>query len=398
MKHFSDLIRISELSEKEAWLIVSDEASDPILASVTQNRIVSQAAILVAKDRLVMVVNEMEASNVTDLTVPSNMEVLVYEGNNSYSKHLKQVLSSVGDLKKVILNFSSEPESDFLTHGLYLKTSAIVKEVIPDISFASAESAIKRFFEVKSDVECERISLACRRAEEIIREAFKLTQIGDTEIDIQSRFHQISEIWPDWFDEFKIVGQEYSWEKSLCPIVLVGENLRKGAHSRPSDTAVSRGNTLYCDFGVRLKFSDGEVWSSDLQRMAVMEGDKTAIDHAKKVFDVLYSSVSKAADIMTPTTRIDEIDRAARNEIVSKGYPDYVHTTGHAIGSEAHGIGESIRPNSDSFLSLDGTYTVEPRVKIPNGGSIEEIVRVTETGGQFLSSRQSELIIINEAD
>lgn len=394
MKSLTDLLQISDLSDDELWLIVADEASDPILASVTRNQAVSQSAILITNKQVKIVINEMEAGNLKIPTSSSAVDVMVYEGDLSYSDLLSQAIKSMGDARKILMNYSAEPECDFLTHGLYLKTMKWIEGIESNISVSSADHLIKRFYERKTDAECDRISLACRRAIEIIEEAFLLTKVGDTELDIHHRFHSIAQQKPGWFEDNEIVGQSYAWEKSLCPIVLAGENLQKGAHSAPSHHAVKQGDTLYCDFGVKLTFADGETWASDLQRMAVVVGDDAAMKRAEEVFGALYSSVSKAAALMKPNVPISDIDRAAREEIMSHGYPDYVHATGHAIGNEAHGIGETIRPNEEGCLAQGGTYTIEPRVKIPNGGSIEEIVRVTENGGEFLSDRQDRLLII----
>ncbi len=46
------------------------------------------------------------------------------------------------------------------------------------------------------------------------------------------------------------------------------------------------------------------------------------------------------------------------------------------------------------IIQNHGVYTIEPRVTIINGGSIEEMVYVTENGGVSLSERQKDLYII----
>ena len=41
-----------------------------------------------------------------------------------------------------------------------------------------------------------------------------------------------------------------------------------------------------------------------------------------------------------------------------------------------------------------GVYTLEPRVDIPNGGSIEEMIEVTKDGGVPLCKMQKQIYLI----
>ena len=64
-----------------------------------------------------------------------------------------------------------------------------------------------------------------------------------------------------------------------------------------------------------------------------------------------------------------------------------VHDTGAIIS-----LKKSKRANLE--LVDSGIYTLEPRIAIPNGGSIEEMVLVTKFGGIPLCTPQTKLYIV----
>ena len=87
-----------------------------------------------------------------------------------------------------------------------------------------------------------------------------------------------------------------------------------------------------------------------------------------------------------------------RSVITESGYPDYNHATGHPVGETAHSPGTSLSPaghkRSGMLLRENGVYTIEPRIQIENGGSIEEMIRVTKNGGEPLCTPQKFLYLI----
>ena len=92
------------------------------------------------------------------------------------------------------------------------------------------------------------------------------------------------------------------------------------------------------------------------------------------------------------------IDEVVRFYITKHGYPDYNHATGHAIGALAHNPGTLLGPKSRKLSHLkiqpDAVYSMEPRIAIVNGGSIEEMIQVTHKGGIPLCAPQTSLWLI----
>ena len=217
---------------------------------------------------------------------------------------------------------------------------------------------------------------------------------------IANLVHNIFKQKPPYFKKFGIVSEDFSWENETCPIVLVGENLQKGGHSAPSDKILKRGDTVYFDFGVKITLKNGKSYSSDLQRMGyvLMPSEKTAPQSVKNVFDTLTYAIQKGIENMLPNKKGFEIDEIVRSYITENGYPNYNHATGHPICEDAHNPGTSISPRgykrSEMNIRENGVYTIEPRIQIPNGGSIEEIVMVTKNGGIPLCSPQKSLYLV----
>ncbi len=102
--------------------------------------------------------------------------------------------------------------------------------------------------------------------------------------------------------------------------------------------------------------------------------------------------------MMRPGVKGYVIDDIVRQKILKEGYPDYNHATGHPVGSQVHDMGAIISIKSSKRANIDlvedGIYTLEPRVNIPNGGSIEEMIQVTKYGGIPICKTQKEIYIV----
>ena len=98
------------------------------------------------------------------------------------------------------------------------------------------------------------------------------------------------------------------------------------------------------------------------------------------------------------------VDAVARNFILGAGYDEYPHGLGHQVGRMAHDGSAMLCPKWERYKDLPYSiveagqvFTIEPRLTIDGFGiaTIEEIVIVTENGCEFLSTPQTELILIS---
>lgn len=385
------------------WIIYNVENHDPYFKKLITNKVSSVAACVISKSEVNVLVNDLDEYNVQDL----NCNVCVCSKNNSILSNILKLLEKLEFPKNVYLNYSESLDisTDILGHGLYshitTQISTFYNKNKKEISYHSAENIIYNLIEAKDEREIAYMKLSAKRALSIIEETFANIKVGMTERDIFNLCHEIFNNKPEWFQDFKIAAEEFSWEENGCPIVLVGPNLKKGGHTLPSNQKLERGYTVYMDFGVTLITDSEERYSSDLQRMGycLKSGENEAPDNIKRIFESLRDSIRLGAERCTPDKKGFEIDETVRKYILALGYPDYNHSTGHPVGQSTHDIGTSLSPKgsrrSDLYLKENGVYTIEPRIQIENGGSIEEMIQVTKHGGEFLCKKQEKLYYID---
>lgn len=384
------------------WIMYSSEGNEPYFKKFISRKTIVPAVSLVSRNNIVLLVHSLDADNIEDFSG----EKVIYSGRASIVTEINKSLQSMGMPKNIYLNYSDDMDAavDILGHGtykfLYKNIANFYEGEKKKVEFHSADSIIYSLIDKKTEEDIKYMSISAKRALEIIKDVFKEIKPGMTEKDIFNLFHKIFKNKPQYFKTYGIIDEEFAWEEDVCPIVLVGPNLTKGGHSSPSDRVLKPGYTVYCDFGVTICLEDGRKYASDLQRMGYVlkENEKTAPDDVKNVFDTLVNAISLGIKNCVPNKRGYEIDSIVRNYVINEGYPDYNHSTGHPVGETAHSPGTSLAPKgsgrSHLFLQDNGVYTIEPRVQIDNGGSIEEMVLVTKDGGKTLCERQNKLFLI----
>ncbi len=393
----------SILDENSAWIMYSSEGSDKYFAKfITKNTIVPSASVI-SKNTSSLIVHELDSKNINDFSGAK----IIYSSNNTLIQCIFYELKQLNYPEKIYLNYSDkmDSETDVLGHGTFRFLADNISSFYKSNGktpprFASADNIIYFLIESKTEDDINYMSIAANRALNILENAFKRIRPGMSEIDIANTVHNIFRFKPKYFQKYKIVKEEYSWEKQTCPIVLVGENLKCGGHSAPSNKVLKPGNTVYFDFGVKITLADGRKYSSDLQRMGYVlkRGEKNPPQEVQKVFETLTEAIKLGIENAKPSSKGYDIDKIVRDHILNAGYPNYNHATGHPIGEIAHSPGTSISPKgykrSSLFLRENGVYTIEPRIQIENGGSIEEMVRVTKNGGIPLCPPQQKIYII----
>lgn len=297
----------------------------------------------------------------------------------------------------------SDRNTDIMSHGDYVYLTKILKKPYlkykKKVKFESAEKMIYDLESRKTEKEINRLKLLADITNRILEETFKKIQIGDNEIQIVNKTKRITdEIMKLYVGSNDIVSYDMAWEN--CPIVLTGINLAKGGHSLPSTKKLFRGDTIYFDFGIKATFSDEMVLYTDMQRMgyALKKNEFSPPKQVMKVFNTLVNSISDGIDEMRPGVKAYKVDKVVRDEIIKAGYPEYNHATGHPVGKEVHDIGAIISIKKSKLANLElienGIYTLEPRVNISNGGSIEEMIQVTKYGGVPLTHLQDEIYLV----
>ena len=403
MKNYNLLKKIMKELNISTWLMYSEEHSDSIFEKYICDDTIVPACAIITTEKIHLIVNTLDYDNIDQ----SECIVHTYGVNQRTIKEaIYSVLKECNFPDNIALSYTTHNDAlvDKLGYGTY-------QYLIPDIqdyyeknnkvlNISSAENIIYALFDKKTNKTVDRMKIAADRAIDILEETFRRMKENMTELEIVALVHDI-------FNEKTVnekiegvISEDYSWKKDICPIVLVGPSLEKGGHAMASNQKLQKGHTIYFDFGVSLTFEDGEKVCSDLQRMGhlLKENEETAPPEVERVFRTLIKSIDIGIEGIKPNMKGYEVDKVVRDYILENGYPDYNHSTGHAIGEEAHSPGTllGLKENKLSNLIVQetGVYTIEPRIAIPNGGSIEEMVYVSKDGGIPVSRRQKELYLL----
>lgn len=390
----------------DLFIMYNHENSDNFFCKYITDKLSTATIAFLNKNKIYLLVNELDKENVKELDIDKNkLKIYFYSNSETLMDNMEEIISKLVFPNKIMLSYStmSDQSTDVLTHGEYLfitkKVKDIYKKYSKQVRFFSSEKVLYDIGTIKSKLEIDRMKFMAKITSKIFDETFLEIRTGMTEIEISELMRKITEeVLNMYVGSNGIIDFDFAWD--ICPIVLTGENLTKGGHTIPSVKIFEKGETIYFDFGIKLFFKDKMVLNTDMQRMgyALKDGEVDASRSVKKVFNTLTYSVENALEFMKPGVKAYKIDEFVRAKIIKAGYPDYNHATGHTVGKEVHDIGPIIATRNNKranfTLSENSVYTLEPRIAINNGGSIEEMIQVTKFGGIPLCKLQKKLYII----
>lgn len=405
-------MKINNLSEllkkynKKVWVMYNNEGKDRIFNKYIYPKFETSTICFISQKAVYIAVSSLDKDNITDELL-KECNIYTYNSSLELGSIVEEIIAKLGFPADISLSYStiSDLNTDILTHGSYIEITKLLKKAYSKyskkVSFSSAENIIYELESKKTDLQIERLKYLADITNKILEETFKNIKIGMSEKDIVTLTRNITDSYMMDIVKSKkenIVGYDMAWID--CPIVLVGENLAKGGHSLPSDKKLQKGNTIYFDFGVKAVYADGDVLYTDMQRMgySMKDNEKEVPKHVMKVFNTLVNSIEEGIEALKPGVKGYEVDKIVRGKIVKAGYPEYNHATGHSVGCQVHDIGTVISKKASKRAGLplveNGIYTLEPRVNIANGGSIEEMIQVTKYGGIPLCKTQNKLYIV----
>lgn len=373
----------------DCWITFVRESGimrDPMMDFLCAGEMTWHSAFIVTKSgQTYAIVGQMETKTIEDMGVYEN--VLGYvEG---IKDHLLRTLKTI-DPAKIAVNYSENSEvCDGLTHGMYLTLRGFLAEMGFEDRLISSEKVASGLKARKTPSEVERTRKAIDHTLEIFELVKGYIQPGRTEREIADFMSE----------EVERRGLDFAWERSHCPAVFTGPDTA-GAHYRPTARRVERGHVLNMDFGV--KFED---YTSDLQRTFYLleEGEEEAPPEVRKGFETILEAIEAARLALAPGVKGVEVDKVARDHIVSQGYEEFPHALGHQVGRFAHDGTALLGPAWEKYANKpfepieEGmVFTIEPRLTVPDRGvvTIEEMVFVAPDGAEYLSSPQRELILI----
>ncbi len=314
-------------------------------------------------------------------------EVVTYD--ESIRPALRETLERLAPRSTALNDSESDAAADGLTHGLWLVLSDALAGTGLEDRFVTSEVIVNALRGRKSPAEVELLRRAIAETEEIFDAVGAPLRPGLSEIEIADMFHA----------EVERRGLGYAWGRDHCPAVNAGPEKEVG-HAPPGELRTRPGELLHVDFGVTRA-----GYASDLQRVwyVLAEGEDDAPSDVVSAWDALWAAMDAGAAVLRPGAVGWEVDAAARETLVSAGYPEPMYALGHQIGRSAHDGGTVLAPRWDRYgAAPDGiveegnVFTLEYGTAVPGRGYIglEEDVLVTRNGVEWLSTPQRAIWLV----
>jgi Xaa-Pro aminopeptidase len=373
----------------DCWLTFTRESEingDPVLPFLAPGPVTWHSAFLITRDgRSRAIVGRYDQRTVQDAGAYDDVIAYVTGFKEPFQEFLKAL-----DPRTIAINYSQDSEiCDGLTHGLYLTLLEVLGEIGLAGRLVSSEKLVSALRERKSAYEIGRIKEAIRHTEEIYRLAAQFVRRGRTEREISAFM----------LDEVACRKLAPAWGEATCPAVFTGPDTAQ-AHYGPTGRTVEPGHVLNMDFGVKV-----DSYCSDMQRTfyVLQDGETVPPADVQKGFDTIRRSVEESKAAMKPGVLGLDIDAVARGIVTVAGYEEFPHALGHQVGRFPHDGTALLGPRWEKYarkpfrpLEPGMVFTIEPRLTVPGKGvvTIEEMVVVTESGADWLSTPQQELILV----
>jgi Xaa-Pro aminopeptidase len=278
-------------------------------------------------------------------------------------------LASLPSVSVSSVSVGIEPES--ITAGMRDRLAAVLKG---KARLRSAPPLVERARMVKDAAEILRVRRAVELGASLFDIARKKIRPGVTEVEVAAAMEY----------EARCAGAE----GMSFPTILASGTRSAIVHGRASGARIPRRGFVVCDFGVILA-----GYCSDRTR-TVHVGRPSG--EARRLYEAVLEAQQSAIAAVHPGATAAEVDGAARRVLRKRKLARFfTHSTGHGLGLEIH---EAPRLAAGQTQKLEPgmVITIEPGAYVPGkwGVRIEDVVLVTASGCEALTSTDKELIII----
>ena len=281
----------------------------------------------------------------------------------------------------------ADGEDPFARAGAYLYAGATMaisdsawalhllglQDAVPGSSYRSLTQSLPMLRAVKDDNELARLRAAGAAADATYEQILGVRFAGRKETDVAADLARML--------------REFGHEQVDFTVVGSGPN-GANPHHEAGDRTIEPGDAVVLDFG-GLMYGYG----SDTSR-TVCVGEPSAL--VSEVHEVVRRAQQAGVESVRPGVACQEIDRAARKVITDAGYGErFIHRTGHGIGTTTHEPPYMIE-GEEQPLVPGMCFSVEPGIYLPGefGVRIEDIVTVTESGGERLNNTRRDLRVV----
>ena len=347
-----------QLVEKDLdALLITDEKNQRYAAGFP----FTDGAVLVTRERAYLITDSryIEAA---EKAADENVCVQLFDGQHPLMSRLLAALKENG-----VRRLAAEEQK--LSHGAWVAyEKRLGLELLPSQDILGTLRASKSEEEIACMIRAQRISEAA------LAETLPLIKPGMTEKEVAAEL------------VYRML-RHGSEGNSFDPIVVTGEKTSM-PHGVPGDKVIREGDFVTMDFG---SLSGG--YCSDMTRTVAVG---SATEEMKNVYAIVLKA--QLAGIAAARAGIPGkvIDGAARKVIEDAGYGQYfIHRTGHGIGLETHEPAD-VSAASETITRPGMCFSVEPGVYLPGkfGVRVEDLVAVTEHGGETLNKLDKEFVVI----
>ncbi|MDJ1155457.1 Xaa-Pro peptidase family protein [Macrococcus caseolyticus] len=310
-------------------------------------------ALYVTQHKASLIVPAME---VNDAINASNLNTVGYSDTEDAFQVAKRQL----EIPDGVVMFIEEE------HVTVKREKAIQLHFKPS-ALQSIDQIIKDMRNIKSEDEIALLKQAARYADQAVETGVAALKIGITEAEVV----QIIE------SEMKRI--EGISDMSFSTMVLFGDHAAS-PHGTPGGRTLNEDEYVLFDLGVIYK-----GYCSDITRTVAFG---TPPQLHQDIHSIVTEANKRAIALVKPGVSIKDIDAAARDYIISKGYGDYFpHRLGHGLGISVHEFPD-ISSSNENTLQAGMVFTIEPGIYYPEtvGVRIEDDILVTEDGYEVLTS------------
>ncbi len=321
--------------EREAFLLITKNAQY-ILAD---GRYIGSAKTLIPDFKLIEISSKNSVKEtLKNLKTKHKIKKLGFEGNNiTFSEH-----------KKLLTRFDD-----------------------------SNHQSLESLRSIKSSEEILKIKKACRLGDKTFDYILKKIKLGVSEKELAF--------------EIEFFIKKHGADISFRPIVAFGKNSAIPHHQPSYKRLTTKDKFVLLDFGVKLN-----NYCSDMTR-TVFFGKPTS--EQKKMYETVLAAQQKVIESLHDISIYDamakNVDKVARDYILSKGYETIPHSVGHGIGIDVHEA-PHLSPKSKDILKEGMVFSIEPGIYIPGFGGvrIEDLVVLEKTNPRLLTTSTRDLIIL----
>ena len=296
---------------------------------------------------------------------PYVTEVLIFDEHRNPADVQKEVLSR------------HNPRKVMVDDRAWAQTIDTIKRNIPGVEINLAGPVLFDMRMIKDNEEIEAMKAAARLTDKVYAETLEYLKSGVTEIGVEKEIDRL----------YASYGAE---QNSFVTAVRFRSPKKPSGTALPHKRKLEKGDTVSFDFGCLL---DG--YANDFGRTAFCGNPPTEVE---KIHATVMESQAKGIENMVDgAITAQELDVRARIIIEKAGYGDYfMHRLGHGIGVTVHEPPFLYIPD-DTVLRKGMTFTVEPSILLPQSWSarVEDVVLVTENGGEPLTKFHKDLAIVD---